>query len=544
MLPIALASVIFAAFLSDELVTFWLNLIEFGETFIKPVYFGLLGGLSLSALALFRVDFKGRRSITWWFIRLIVRLIRSGGDLRGASPIWFDFNGFKLSPLRFFAWQITKALVGALLFINIMFGMALDAIMRGWDPGIGSLPRIFILPFITPPADAAFAEANVIPLIPTLTLLISPLLQALWIRLALLVAATQILKVITPFAAAYVWGLEAPRIAKFSPTIQALAAAFLAWSMLNMFFTPFIDYNTKLWVGGAGAAALSLTAFALRDWRRVRKGGVPRLSLRQVYVRLGVLLLIVVSVGSVAAINNSIADARKVEMLGPYIAQLIYVNRYLAELDEVKEVPHIFGLTSISPDQIDASIARGRELLSVVRLWDWEAAFDKLKPQIGLIPYIDFSDSDILRFGGLLYWGASMEPIVPPTVRPEDRWYAARFVYTHVPSGFLMLDGHEGLIVDPAKFFKQRRIYYGEGGLFKDPWAAFPVGRAESAEVGGYFYDGRGGVDVPPPLAGSSSSTSSSPIQQLQCGFSGIGTCTPECKCSSHTSLIELGELP
>ena len=39
------------------------------------------------------------------------------------------------------------------------------------------------------------------------------------------------------------------------------------------------------------------------------------------------------------AINDSIADARKVEWLGPYTAQQIAVNRYFAELDEVEEKP-------------------------------------------------------------------------------------------------------------------------------------------------------------------------------------------------------------
>jgi len=60
-----------------------------------------------------------------------------------------------------------------------------------------------------------------------------------------------------------------------------------------------------------------------------------------------------------------------------------------------------------------------------------------------------------------------MDLVLPETVRSEDRWYANHFVYTHVPSGFLMLDAHRGRIVDAAEFFPQRRIYYGEGGPFR-----------------------------------------------------------------------------
>jgi len=94
-----------------------------------------------------------------------------------------------------------------------------------------------------------------------------------------------------------------------------------------------------------------------------------------------------------------------------------------------------------------------------------------------------------------------MDLILPATVRSEDRWYASHFVYTHVPNGFLMLNAHAGRVVDAASFFPQRRIYYGEGGLFRDTWVGYPVGRTVSDEIGGHFYDGRGGVDVSPPLS-------------------------------------------
>ena len=92
---------IFAVFLSREIVIFWLNLSEFGELFILPIYFGLLGGLVLATLALFRVDFKNRRSIAWWSIRLIITWIRSGGVMENVSPERFGFDSFKLSPLKF-----------------------------------------------------------------------------------------------------------------------------------------------------------------------------------------------------------------------------------------------------------------------------------------------------------------------------------------------------------------------------------------------------------------------------------------------------------
>ncbi|MEE9564030.1 MAG: UPF0182 family protein, partial [Nitrosopumilaceae archaeon] len=135
-------------------------------------------------------------------------------------------------------------------------------------------------------------------------------------------------------------------------------------------------------------------------------------------------------------------------------------------------------------------------------IWDLQAAAAKLKPEIGLIPYVDFQDQDILRFDNKLYWTASMKPVLPPTVAAENRWYNEHLVYTHVPNGFLTLDATGGQIVDSSEIFKQREIYYGEGGLFRENWSAYPLSRGDvSAELGGVFYDGDGGIDVSPPLS-------------------------------------------
>ncbi len=488
-------------FLSREIVVFWLNLSEFGDMFFKPLFFSLLGGLVLAALALFRVDFKNRRSITWWFINSVrkLKLARSLSIGETAPPILPDFESFKMRPFKFLVWQVTKVLVGTVFFANVTLGMALNAIIMGWNPHVEAFPRIFGLPFSTPPMNMAYAEEKIMPLIPILTLLAPPLLRSLWIRL-ILVAATHIIRLFVPLFAFYIFGLGMPDPRRFAPTIQGLAAVFVSWLMFTSFFTPFIDYNTKYQILGFAATSVALAIFALLDKRR-EVAVHPASQGRHLYLRLGVLLVIGLAVGSMMFFNNTIANVRKLEMLGPYISQTISVNRHLAELDKIVEVPYEFGLSSIPPSQIDDYVKKYGELLEKVRLWDQQGSFDKLRPEIGLIPYIDFADADILRFNRTLYWSASMDLILPQTVRQEDRWYAIHFVYTHVPNGFLMLDAHTGRIVDAAKFFPQRRIYYGEGGLFRETWIAYPVGRTVSDEVGGYFYDGNGGVDISPPLS-------------------------------------------
>jgi hypothetical protein len=90
---------------------------------------------------------------------------------------------------------------------------------------------------------------------------------------------------------------------------------------------------------------------------------------------------------------------------------------------------------------------------------------------------------------------------LPETVEASNVWYNEHLVYTHVPNGFLLLDGHDGKIVDTADFFDQRKIYYGEGGLLSEVWSAFPADRQTSDELNGHMYTGSGGIDIPPPLS-------------------------------------------
>ncbi|MEE9563415.1 MAG: UPF0182 family protein, partial [Nitrosopumilaceae archaeon] len=57
-------------------------------------------------------------------------------------------------------------------------------------------------------------------------------------------------------------------------------------------------------------------------------------------------------------------------------------------------------------------------------------------------------------------------------------------------------------IVDSAEFFKQRAIYYGEGGLFEQTWTGYPINRGGTTdELNAAFYDGIGGLALPPPIS-------------------------------------------
>ncbi|MEM1943481.1 MAG: UPF0182 family protein [Candidatus Caldarchaeum sp.] len=487
-LAVALVAFLLVGLAGSSFLNVYLNIVEFGDLFIRPFYFSIVGGLVLSFIALFRLDFRSRKSATIWALRSLLIMLRGGFSTR-----MLDFERLRLSVQTFTAWQLTKLLLGTFLFSNSVFGMSFLAWLNGWETGMGEIYRIFLLPFTSfKPGETTGAEA-VIQSSPALILLIPPLFNAIGVRLLLLVGLTNIVKV---FTKALISFGETGMITIKASTIQFLAALGLAWTGFNLFFSTYIDYNTRVLIIACFLASGVLAFYGYLDYS-------GRRLLNNIYLRAGLLIIIALSTASIVIVQNTIADAQKIEYRGPYVMQEITVNRYLSDLN-VKVLPYNFSKMEIQEFEVDSITRSSMKILERTRLWDWSAAFAKLRPEIGLIPYIDFEDSDILRFNGTLYWSASMKPVLPATVTSADLWYNMHLVYTHIPQGFLMLNAHTGEVVDSSQFFKERRIYYGEGGarsLFSSTWAAIIQGKETPDEIGRAVYDGKGGVVVGPPLS-------------------------------------------
>jgi hypothetical protein len=492
---IAIIGIVIFVTVGNQAVVLSMNFTEFGEQFTKPLFYTLVSTIILSVIALVRVNISGRSSIFWYAISTAIGFLGSGGRQPISSNIP-SFKDYKISHLQFVIWQITKILLFGAFFANIMFGFAAMSFIGGDSLGIEHLPNLFSLPFVTPDSDPNYAAEKVVPMIPVLVILIPPILGAIGLRLVLYVGIHRIINVITLFLKDSDDGK--PRYLNYVSTIEGIIGIGILWVGFNLFFTDQIDYNTRYIIGGILFIGFSLIAFSLVD--RIRARVLTHMFKRDVYIRILTIVAIAIIIVGIISVNNSIADAKKIEFLGPYTAQQIGVNRYLGELNNVQENIHNVQLTSVSPNNINNYVQQNSDVLDVIRVWDWEAAFAKLKPEIGLIPYVDFEDNDILRFNNTLYWTASMKPILPTSVSAENRWYNEHLVYTHVPNGFLTLEATNGQIVDSSKFFKQREIYYGEGGLFEQTWSGFPNSRdSTSAELGGAFYSGAGGLDVSPP---------------------------------------------
>lgn len=492
---VAIIGVIVLVMVGNQGVILSMNMTEFGDQFTKPLQYSLISSLVLAAIALVNVDVKNRSSIVWYAIHLMITFLnRTSHD--PVSKNISSFRDHKLSVSQFAIWQITKIFLFGAFFVNIMFGLALSHMLDGNDLGIDKIPTIFSLPFIAPESSAP--AQTVIELIPALTILVPSLLGVIGIRLALYVGLHSIIKVITSYL--YDSSQGKPKFLNYVSTIEAVVGIGIIWAGINMFFTEQIDYNTKYVIGGTLAAGFLLVGFSIFD--KIRSKILTHPIKRDIYVRVFALIAIGIIAGSIMAVNNSIADTRKIEYLGPYTQQQITLNRYLGELDKIQVTTNDVKLSSISANNIKSYISQNQDVLDSIRIWDWEAAFAKLKPEIGLIPYITFGDNDILRFNDTMYWTASMKPVVPSTVSLENRWYNEHLVYTHVPEGFLTLEATTGQSVRTEDLFTQTSIYYGEGGLFSETWSAFPTNRGgTSAEINGALYSGAGGITLSPPLS-------------------------------------------
>ena len=479
----------------NQAVLFFMNYEEFADLFTTPLYFSIVSAIILSSIALVRVNIVKRSSILWYTLQTAIGFLNRNPS---ASVDIQSFSSYKISVPHFVIWQISKVLLFGAFFANIFFGFAAIYLIDGNNLGIENIPVIFSLPFVTPPTDFSYATENVIPMIPALLVVIPPLLGAIGTRLLLYIGVHHIYKVVTNYVTDTASGK--PKFLQYTSTFEAIVGIAVVWSAFNMFFMENIDYNTKYAIGGMFLIGFALIAFSIFD--KIRSRVLTHMLKRDVYIRIFTIVAIAIAVAIFMSVNTSIADAKKIEYLGPYTAQQISVNRHLGELDLIQEHIHDVEIIPISPNQIEQYLEDNDDVLSGIRVWDWEAAFAKLKPEIGLIPYVNFEDNDILRFDDKLYWTASMAPILPSSVSMENRWYNEHLVYTHVPEGFLTLEATDGQIVDSSDLFPQRKIYYGEGGLLDQTWSAYPTNRGSTtAELNNETYNGMGGLEIAPPIS-------------------------------------------
>jgi uncharacterized membrane protein (UPF0182 family) len=366
----AAIGVIIFGIAGNQSVNLLMNVEEFGEVFTKPLYYSILSGLILASIIVVRVNFRARHSLVWYGIKTLLNFLKRG-DYDSQSKV-SRYSDFQLSRTSFGVWQLTKIVIFAPLFGNIMFGMSTEYLIGGNDMGLDSLGNVFAIPFADITADAIYAQENVIPMLPSLTLLIPPLLAAVGLRLFLYVGVTGTVNIVSRYAVDSKEGK--PRFLSYISAMEIIAGVSIFWIGFNMFFSNTIDYNTRYAIASAMTLGAAFIAYGFVDRRHARVMIYP--NRRQMYARLFTAAVIVGLAGAIIIVNNTVADARQIAL--PYVAQQIEVNRHMHGLDMIEVVNYDATQPSISPSDIRQTVEENDDVLDSVLLWDEENDKTKL----------------------------------------------------------------------------------------------------------------------------------------------------------------------
>jgi hypothetical protein len=176
--------------------------------------------------------------------------------------------------------------------------------------------------------------------------------------------------------------------------------------------------------------------------------GMARRKRWAIYVgALFILIILVVNLGYIVVYtlnwnNNWIQYEWK-----PMTNKEIQVTRWSAGLDGIASAP-----LSTLP------VGNTSRIVSLVRQWDHDASYTKMKNQIG-VNWMTLSDSSIIYLNGHEYWAA------PTTINyPTNDWISQHLIYTHAAK-VILIDSHTGDYVTPEQAFgvaTEPAIYYGE----------------------------------------------------------------------------------
>lgn len=141
--------------------------------------------------------------------------------------------------------------------------------------------------------------------------------------------------------------------------------------------------------------------------------------------------------------NNNWADYE----WKPLTMKEIQVTRWAAGLENVVTEP-----------LSDLPAGNTSKIVSLVRQWDQDASYTKMKNQIG-VNWMQLSDSNIIYLNGREYW------VAPTTINyPYEDWISRRLIYTHA-ARIIVIDSHTGEYVTVQQAFgvkAEPSIYYGE----------------------------------------------------------------------------------
>jgi hypothetical protein len=167
-------------------------------------------------------------------------------------------------------------------------------------------------------------------------------------------------------------------------------------------------------------------------------------------IYLAALLMLIVLVGNLGFVigyslnwnNNWTSYEWK-----PMTTKKIQVTRWAAGLEDI-----------VTKSLSSLPTGNSSMILPLVRQWDHDASYTKMKNQIG-VNWMRLSESHIIYLNGHEYWAA------PTTINyPTDDWISHHLIYTHT-TRIILIDSHTGEFVTVQQAFgvkAEPSIYYGE----------------------------------------------------------------------------------
>lgn len=167
-----------------------------------------------------------------------------------------------------------------------------------------------------------------------------------------------------------------------------------------------------------------------------------------IIVAIGLLIVLLANIGLIGYYRLNWNNNWTQYEWQPLIMKQIAVTRWAAGIEDVQASP----LAALPAGNVST-------ILSLVRQWDKDAAFTKMKNQIG-VNWMTLSDAFIVYINGREYW-------VGPTsvLYPSDDWISHHLIYTHA-SRIIVIDSHTGDYISTGNAFGiqyEPRIYYGAG---------------------------------------------------------------------------------
>lgn len=349
-------------------------------------------------------------------------------------------TALKPSKLLWAFWQFTKWVLAFATFVNANgipglgnLAMAVSMMGRGFGDWV-LVPEIFLSP-IEP-----LGSKDIVAAIPTMEIQYKILHDVAILILAIL-ALRLFLHFVRNIARAQVGAALRSLFLSLSCIVAALLPGVAYWAMDVTTPFAFLALSTIFVCLVAASIVSNVVGQGKETFTKGRRSAA-------IIIAIVLLAILLANMGVIGWYRLNWNNNWTQYEWQPLIRKQIGVTRWAAGTGDVQVSP----LESLPAGNISM-------ILSLVRQWDRDAAFTKMKNQIG-VNWMTLSDAYIVYINGKEYW------VGPTTVLyPSDDWISHHLIYTHA-SRIIVMESHTGDYVSLNGAFgipNEPHIYYGVG---------------------------------------------------------------------------------